>query len=65
MKGMLVKIQSTFLETKETICMSGTGNLGRKRVEWRRNANLKTKHFPKDISLEGLLILNNLIIKKK
>ena len=26
-------------ELSTVTCMSGIGNLGRKRVEWRRNAN--------------------------
>lgn len=51
---MLVRIKSTLVESKETTCMSGTGNLGRKRVEWRRNANIKIEHISNNTSLEGL-----------
>ena len=52
-KGMLARIQSSTEESTEATCMSGTGNLGRKRVEWRRNANTTIGHFPKNIVLKG------------
>jgi hypothetical protein len=65
-KGMLARIQRPVGVSTETTCMSGIGNLGRKRVEWRRNANVKINHFqfPRNISLQGLytLIKQRLVI---
>lgn len=44
-RGMPVK-SSSREEALEATCMPGAGNLGRKRVEWRRNANLPVHRLP-------------------
>lgn len=42
---LATNINLTTEESKLITCMSGIGNLGRKRVEWRRNANVEINHL--------------------